>query len=303
MSVSACTFVSSTFIGAFCLFESMASLLPFVDEMLIMNIGSTDGTREILQDIASHNPKVKVIIRDNFPYHQPGVFADLANQLIAMCKNDRVIFWQSDEVWHEDLLRLMAKNFEAGLFDLSFWRIQYANNFQYVKWFPHLVHRVGTKDTLGRFNEGKSNFDFVGDGMNTTRQWDARPCSSYGGEYFTQWGDMGQEGIKPYVNEMICDISLIGGFRDNIPGRKGLHLPFWNEAELVIPYHANGKQADMRESEWMARAMADDDWAKPESPYNLPHILKWHVGRVKYELRPELLEALRQDDTRELIGF
>jgi len=47
--------------------------------------------------------------------------------------------------------------------------------------------------------------------------------------------------------------------------------------------------------------MQDEDWTKPVSPYNLPKLLSWHVGKVKYELRSEILEAIKQDKTRELI--
>lgn len=292
-NLSACCFIRNTFKGAFCLWESMASFLPFVSEMLIMDLGSDDGTLEVLQDIASHNSKVR-LVSGSFYKIDANVFATLANDMIAMCTYDNVLYWQADEIWHEDLLKLMKQRFEAGQFDLSFWRIQYANNFQYVKWFPHLIHAVGQK---GRFN-------FVGDGMNTDRVWDAKICSNFGGEMFPKWGGLGQEGIKPYINEMSTDVSLIGGFRDNIPDRRRMHAPFWHE-EPTIPYYLkeDGKQPHMQESAWYARALGDEDWTKTESPYNLPKLLRWHVGRVKYELRPDLLEALRQDKTREYIGI
>ncbi len=73
------------------------------------------------------------------------VFATLANDLVAMCQYENVLYYQSDEVWHEDLLELMRQSFEQDIFDLSFWRIQYRENFQKVKWYPHPVHRVGKK--------------------------------------------------------------------------------------------------------------------------------------------------------------
>lgn len=252
-----------------------------------MDLGSDDGTLETLTDIARHNPKVK-LVSGSFTFTDANVFATLANDLIAMCRYNNVIYWQADEIWHEDLLRLMAQRFELGQFDLSFWRIQYRDNFQRVKWFPHLVHRVGYKGKDVLLNEGKENFEFNGDGMNTTRSWDARICSSYGGEMFPLWGDLGHDGIKPYVSEMITDVSLVGGFRDNIPDRRRMHAPFWHEEPTI-----EGKL----ESHWYAEAINNPDWTKPDSPYNLPAILKWHVGRVKYELRPDLLEALKKDDT------
>lgn len=280
-SLSGCTFIKDTFTGAFCIFESMASLLPFCDEMLIMDLGSEDGTLEALREIAQHNKKVK-LFQGSFTYTDAGVFATLANDLIAMCQNDTVWYWQADEIPHQNLFNMIEGKFSKGENDLSFWRIQYRDNFQRVKWFPHLVHRVSTKD----------KFNFTGDGMNTDRVWDAKICSNYGGEYFPQWGTMGQEGIKPYTNEMITDISLVGGFRDNIPDRRRMHAPFWHEEPLI-----EGKL----ESHWYAEALNNPDWTKEESPYNLPAILKYHVGKVRYKLRPELLAAIKSDKTREYI--
>lgn len=299
-NLSACCFTRNTFKGAFMLPETIAQFLHLADEILIMDLGSDDGTLEFLKEI-SVNPKIK-LVSGSFYKTDANVFATLANDLIAMCQNDRVLYWQSDEIWHEDLLRLMAERFQQGDFDLSFWRIQYANNFQYVKWFPHLVHRVGTKGN--HFNEGKNNFEFNGDGMNTTRSWDARICSNFGGEMFPKWGELGQEGIKPYVNEMITDVSLLGGFRDNIVERRAMHAPFWHE-EPTIPYFDKQTKQQLHRpaSQWLREAVIDEDWTKPTSPYNLPHILKWHVGRTRYELRPELLEAIKRDDARAIIGL
>lgn len=290
-NLSACCFIRNTFTGAFMLPETIAQFLPFVDEMVIMDLGSTDGTIEFLYEV-TQNPKIKVILEGEFPYEDAGVFATLANRLVEWCHNDRVLYWQADEIWHEDVLRLMAQRFEQGQFDLSFWRIQYRENFQKVKWFPHLVHRVGIKgDGL---SEGKRNFEFNGDGMNTTRSWDAKICSNYGGEMFPQWGGLGQEGIKPYTNEMITDVSLVGGFLENIPERRRMHAPFWHEEPDIegLPI-----------SQWIERERSNDNWYSTASPYNLPKILRWHVGRTKYELRPELLEAIKRDDTGEFVGI
>lgn len=282
-NLSGCVFIRNALQGAFPVFETIAQFLHLCNEMIVLDLGSTDSTIEFLAEIAQHNPKIKLVFRDSFPCTDAGVFATLANDLIAICQNDNVVYWQADEFWHEDLLKLLEQRLDNGQFDLSFWRIQYRDNFQRVKWFPHLVHRIGCK----------GSFEFNGDGMNTTRTWDAQICSSYGGEYFPKWGDMGQEGIKPYVNQMVTDISLVGGFRDNISDRRRMHAPFWHEPPDIegIP-----------ESEWYTRALNNPDWTKSESPYNLPVLLRYHVGRTKYELRPELLGALKRDETREYIS-
>ena len=280
-NLSVCCFIKDTFKGAFCIFESMAMLLPIASEFIILDLGSTDGTLERLSEIAAANPKIR-LIQGEWPEIDAGAFATLANDLVAKCRYDNVLYYQADEIWHEDLLARMEKEFQRPAFDLSFWRIQYRDNFQAVKWFPHIVHRAGHKN----------HFHFTGDGMNTTRTWDAKICSQYNGTYFPLWGSMGDEGIKPYVNEMIMDVSLVGGFRDNIIERRQLHAPFWHEEP-----HIEGKQA----GEWIGEALNNPDWTKPDSPFNLPKIMRYHVGKTRYELRGDLLEALKRDETREYI--
>lgn len=287
--VSACCFIKDTFRGAFCLFESMASLLPFVDELVVMDLGSTDGTLETLYSIAEINKRVR-LVHGEFYRIDASVFASLANDLVAMCKHQNVLYYQADEIWHEDLLLEMEKEFQQGNFDLSFWRIQYGGNFQWIRWFPPLVHRVGVKGSF-YFDDEK------GDGMSSTRTWDAKVCGKYDGGWFTKWGALGQEGIKPYVNQMITDVSLLGGFRDNVVDRRKMHAPFWNEE----PYIEEKPGRSIPAEQWYEEALQDPNWTKTESPYNLPAIMRGLVGMTKYELRPELFEALRTDDTRKLL--
>lgn len=294
--VSACVFIRNTYKGAFCLFESMASVLPFVSEFIVMDLGSDDGTRDTLNQIAMSNHKVK-LVEGTFHTEDASIFATLANDLIAMCKYDNVLYYQADEIFHQDLLKQLEQRFQLGDYDLSFWRIQFRENFQIIKWFPHLVHRVGQK----------GHFNFTGDGMNTDRVWDASPCTNYNAGWFSRWGSEFLKSGLPNpnsrkadtpamipANEMITDVSLVGGFRDNIVDRRYMHAPFWHEEP-----HIENKPA----SQWLEEAKQNPNWTKRESPFDLPHILKGLVGETKYYLRDELLESLKKDDTRWLLGL
>ena len=289
--MSGCCFIRNTFAG-FCVFESMASILPFVDEYVILDLSSTDGTLHYLERIAEANPKVK-LVHGTFPVIDAGAFATLADDVIGMCSHPNVIYHQADEIWHEDLLKLMERKLQEGKFDLSFWRYQLRENFQRSKWPGHVVHRVGNRDN--------GSFKFVADGMRTERNFDAELCSNYDGGYYMRWGDMAKEfdegrgpGVGSYVHEMILDVSLVGGFRDNIPDRRRLHSPFWHETDSI---------EGVPPEQWIVREKSNPNWTKTESPYNLPKVMRWHVGKTTYQLRRELFEALCADDTRSLIGL
>lgn len=276
-NLSGCVFIRNCFRGAFCLFESMYQLLPLCDEFIIMDLGSDDGTRQVLAEIEAANEKVTIVDR-TFPYHDAAVFADLANELIQMCHYDDVLYYQADEIWHEDLLRLTRQALDDDLRNLSFWRVQLKHNFQKIKWFPHPVHRIAPKD----------QFNFVGDGMNTQQVYGVRMCSNWGIENFMQWGDRFKDNpVALPTNEMILDVSLTGGFLDNIPDRRRMHLPFWGEGD-VMP----GDEWGMPVDEWYIAQKQDPVWEMKSTKFNIPEIMKYHLGRLKYKLRPSLLEAL-----------
>lgn len=281
--VSACVFIRNNNAGAFCLWESAASILHLVEQFIVLDLMSDDGTWETLQEIAKANPKFE-LHRRPWPRIDAGVFADLANELIQMSHYPAVWYYQADEVPHQVLLSKVKERFDRGEFDLSFWRIQYRENWQRVKWFPHLVHRVGPKD----------KFNFIGDGMTSDRTFDARICSDYGGEMFPKWGALGQEGIKPYVNQMLLDVSQVGAFRDNIIEKRALHAPFWHEDASI-----EGRPAD----QWAREALENPNWTKAQSPYDLPVIMRFHIGRTRYEARSELIEAIKRDQTQEFLGL
>ena len=279
--LSGCVFIKDTFKGAFCLFESMYQLLPLCDEFIIMDLGSTDGTLEALKEIEAHNSKVK-IVNSTFKKQDAGVFADLANELVAMCNYPSVLYYQSDEIWHENLVALTRQALDQGGRNLSFWRYQLKHNFQTMKWFPHPVHRIAPKD----------KFHFTNDGMNTDKVFDTTMVSNYDLEHFTQWGDRYKHNpVALPTNEMILDVSLTGGFLDNIPDRRRLHLPFWHEGD-VMPADEGGMGID----DWYKQERSRPAWRYKSTKFNIPEIMKYHLGKERYILRLMILETLKAGD-------
>jgi glycosyltransferase involved in cell wall biosynthesis len=279
-NLSGCVFIRNCFKGAFCLFEAMHQLLPLCDEFIVMDLGSDDGTFEVLKEIASSNAKVYLVEKQEFPHQDASVFALLANELMEWCKYDNVLYFQADEIWHEDLVKLTEQKLSEGHRDLSFWRYQLKYNFQNIKQFPQVVHRIGKKD----------NFNFVGDGMNTDRHFEPEMVSNWGKEHFMQWGDRYKHNpIALPTNEMILDVSLNGGFIDNVIDRRRMHLPFWHEGD-VMPID-NGEVLSL--DAWYALHSNNLEWYLKSTKFNIPEIMKYHLGKRKYELRPQLLEVLK----------
>lgn len=278
-NLSGCVFIRNTFQGAFCLFESMYQLLPLCDEFIVMDLGSDDGTLEVLKQIALANPKVR-IIKQVFYKNDASIFAELANEVISHCNHPNVLYYQADEIWHENLIEVTKKRLDEGKNDLSFWRYQLKYNFQKIKQFPQVVHRIAPKD----------NFNFVGDGMNTDRHFDPEMCSNWDKEYFPQWSDR-YKAIPDQLptNEMILDVSMNGGFLDNVPDRRRMHLPFWHEGEVMPQDEGEVLSIDA----WVKLHSKKPDWLKTDTPFNIPEIMRYHLGKRKYTLRPQLFEMLK----------
>jgi len=277
-NISAATFIRDNIKGAFCLFESMASLLPLVSDMHIIDMGSTDGTLEILKKLTG-NPKI-ILHESRFSKVDAGAFADAANECVKSWFQGVGIFWQADEIWHPNVIKMLDTKLSNGVVKQAFWRYQLRDNFQKMKWFPHPVYRLGLKNS----------FNFTGDGMNADGVFGVDVCSDYNMGWFTKWGEMPELSIP--VEQMVMDVSMVGGFRDNIPDRRNLHAPMWHESN-----HIEGKEP----GQWHRDALANPDWQKETTPFDIPPIMRWHVGRVKYDIRPELIEALLSNNTDRLV--
>jgi len=284
--ISGCTIIRDAMTGAFCLFESMATMLPLVDDMHVMDMGSTDNTLELLHEIASANKRIH-IHEKNYVWENPIVLANASNDVIALAQHNNILFWQADEIWHKNLVRGMVEMFASGICNTIFWRYQLRDNFQKIHWLPHIVHRVG--------NRKNGMFEFVGDGMNTKRIIDAKICGGHHGGW-PQWSGMLPTSIPPAdipTQDMILDVCSLGAFRDNLVERKKLHFPLWSESHFTI----EGVNPD----DWQRNAMSNEDWTKTTTPFSIPKIMRYHVGKVRYEIRPELLKALRDDTTEDYL--
>lgn len=282
--LSICVFIKDNNSGAFGLWESMATLMPLADEFFVLDLGSIDGTYEILKELASKNKKIR-IEQGDFPVNpdtgmkDAGSFAMIPNQIIPECKYDTILYYQADEVWHENLVNMMSKSLDEGVRKMTFWRYQLKNNFQKIKWFPHLVHRVGVR----------GEFVFNGDGMNTEDTSGCELISNYNGGWFARWGS--EFSKKPHelpTHEMILDISSLGGFLENIKEKRKHHAPYWREREDQI--NLDGAFHDIEQ--WYNGEKRNPDWTKKETHFNIPDVMKPHLGELHYQVRQDLLTKI-----------
>jgi len=109
MHISGFTYVRNGFTFGYPFIESIQSLLPIVDELIVVVGDSNDGTREAIETL--NEPKIRIIdsIWDEENRKNGKIFAQQSNLGIKAIKGDWAIHLQVDELFHEEGLQQILK--------------------------------------------------------------------------------------------------------------------------------------------------------------------------------------------------
>jgi hypothetical protein len=141
MSVSGFTFVRDGIRLGYPFRESIRSLLPLCDEVVV-NVGiGEDGTLEAVRELAAADDRLRIVESRWDPELRSGghILAQQTNIALDACRHDVALYLQADEVLHEDDTPTILAGFAAMAHDA---RIE-----GLLLWYRHFYgsyHTIGT---------------------------------------------------------------------------------------------------------------------------------------------------------------
>ena len=249
MRISGFTFIHNAITGGYPLKEAIQSVVPFVDELVIVDMESTDGTTDWLETIVT-SPFCPVRIINGQWGNDAGKTLAAAHSLHTECTHDNILHFEADEVFDQNQLEyfipVSIKPIEKNVL---FYRIQVEQNFQRIRWYPELVHRF--------FQKGQ-----VTKNGHTTHEHDEKNMF-----------------IVPMEEGLLWDCTNC--FRDNFMGRHRQQEELWHKTPTRVkgvPDHFS------HDSLVLSDFFNKPHWTWTKSPFNLPPLLKPLVGKERYIL-------------------
>ena len=243
-TISGFTFIHNAIESGYPIVEAIRAVQPYTDEIVVVDMQSTDNTREVLE-------KLDVKIINGFWGNQAGETLRRAHNQYRQCSRDTIIHFEADEVYDPELLENIIHLLRQGVQDIAVYRLQLEQNFQRCRWYPEPVHRVFPRLSHVR-KEG-----------HTTNQQEKATV-------------LGPE------NGYLWDITNC--FRDNWLNRvkKQAELRGEKPQYIMTPIHST-LPANVSEQDAQQWLYGGRHWEWTNTPFNIPEILKSLVGMVKYE--------------------
>jgi hypothetical protein len=261
--ISGFTFIHNAIDSGYPIVEAIRAVQPYVDEVCVVDMQSTDGTKELLEKMTSspvcnantynpyvstYNDEVPLKIIDGYWGNEAGETLRQAHNQYRQCSGDVIVHFEADEVYDDRLIKYIAELIKYDHTDISVHRLQLEQNFQRCRWYPEPTHRVFPRLSYTRK-----------EGHTTDRHSQAMILGPEDG--------------------YLWDITNC--FRDNWMNRVRKQAELWNKEPqyIMTPVHS------LSEKEAQHWLYGGRHWEWKTTPFNIPEILKPLVGMVKYEAK------------------
>lgn len=115
MKITGILAIKNGIVGGFPFLEGILSILPIVDEFLVVDGGSSDETRQVLKQLKRAFPEKIRLFQDTWVSSPTWDSMDASlNGLVSQAEGDWIFSIQGDEVWHELDIRIMREFIESA---------------------------------------------------------------------------------------------------------------------------------------------------------------------------------------------
>ena len=265
--ISAFTFIRNALHGGYPLLEAIAAVHPYVDETVVLDMGSDDGTYEILHGIAECNPRIRVHQMEWDVSKGPAILGEAHAKHAELCQGDVIVHMEADEIYDRSLIESVVDFIKIGNEQQLVWRLQVEQNFSRCRWYPTPCHRVFRKGTVTK--RGHSTVEHLTADLALA-------------ESFI---------LDPVPSGFLWDVTNC--FRDQWWGRLEQNAELWNQGvqPRLVPLHA-AERWDGLSEEQANEKLREPHWTFRKSPFDLPELLKFWVGQEHYFPRESLIDAL-----------
>lgn len=242
MRISGFTFGHNLIASGYPIVEAVKAVRPYVDDMVVVDMESTDNTRAVLDQLGC---KVYSSPWADATWRGDTVLVQAFNLSLQYC-GDVVIFFEADEVYEDRLVAHIRNRLDHdGPRNFAVQRVQVEQNWQRVRWYPIPVHRV--------FGRGEGSYP-----LHPTIPPDYA------------------EVLPPELG-YLWDCAAC--FRDNYAARKNAQAELWGAPrKLRVAKHF----AEPNEYQDEAAYLAEPEWLMRETPLAIPAILRPLLGQTRY---------------------
>lgn len=175
MKISGFTMVRNAEKYYFPIKESIASVLPIVDEFIVALGVGNDNTKAIIESLQSSKVKIIERVWDEAAFMESKIFADETTFALNQCAGDWCFYLQADEVVHEkDLMAIQAactqyledKNVDGLLFNYYHFWGDYKHYLPFHGWYKNEIRIVRNHAEIVSYKDAQSFRKTNGDKLN-----------------------------------------------------------------------------------------------------------------------------------------